>query len=214
MVRSGVQSPRRARAEGTARLVATARRAGVSHIVYSSIVGVDAIPWPYLRKKLAAEQHVPSGQVPWSIVRATQFFPPLDGFLTAAARLPIVPGPTDVPGRPVDPHDFAEELARQIAHGPSLRVESYAGPETLSFGELADQWLAVRGRRERAVRLPIPGTSALSGAALTHGYEVAYYVFAAVTAAAAVASALMLESSAPRGEAAPSADEVLDPEPA
>jgi EmrB/QacA subfamily drug resistance transporter len=59
-----------------------------------------------------------------------------------------------------------------------------------------------------------PGTSALSGAALTYGYEVAYYVCAAVTALAAVVTALMLESNAPRGEAAPSAEEVLGPEPA
>jgi EmrB/QacA subfamily drug resistance transporter len=52
-----------------------------------------------------------------------------------------------------------------------------------------------------------PGTSALSAAALTHGYEVAYYVFAAVTAVAAVVTALMLEP-------APSADDALEPEPA
>ena len=59
-----------------------------------------------------------------------------------------------------------------------------------------------------------PGTSALSGAALTHGYEVAYYVLAAVTALAAVVTVLMLESNAPRGEATPSAEEVFEPEPA
>jgi EmrB/QacA subfamily drug resistance transporter len=58
-----------------------------------------------------------------------------------------------------------------------------------------------------------PGMSALSQAALTHGYEVAYYVFAAVTALAAVVSALMLEP-APKAGPAPSAEEVLEPEPA
>ncbi len=39
-----------------------------------------------------------------------------------------------------------------------------------------------------------PGTDALSAAALTHGYELAFYVFAAVAAFAAVVTALMLES--------------------
>jgi uncharacterized protein YbjT (DUF2867 family) len=143
--------------EGTARLLSAAGRAGVSHVVYSSIVGVDAIPWPYFRKKLAAEHHMRDGSVPWSIVRATQFFPLVDRFLEAAARLPVLLGPTDVPGRPVDPRDVAERIARQIARGPSARVEDYAGPETLSFGELAGQWLAARGRRKRVVHLPIPG---------------------------------------------------------
>jgi uncharacterized protein YbjT (DUF2867 family) len=101
--------------EGTARLLSAAGRAGVSHVVYSSIVGVDAIPWPYFRKKLAAEHHVRDGSVPWSIVRATQFFPLVDRFLEAAARLPVLLAPTDVPGRPVDPRDVAERIARQIA---------------------------------------------------------------------------------------------------
>ena len=52
-----------------------------------------------------------------------------------------------------------------------------------------------------------PGTHALSGAALTHGYEVAFYVFAAVTAVAAVLSALMLESRPAEAQLAPEAPE-------
>jgi uncharacterized protein YbjT (DUF2867 family) len=145
--------------EGTARLLSAAGRAGVSHVVYSSIVGVDAIPWPYFRKKLAAEHQVRDGSIPWSIVRATQFFPLVDRFLEAAARLPVLLAPTDVPGRPVDPRDVAERIARQIARGPSARVEDYAGPETLSFGELADQWLAARGRRKPSCTFRSRGVS-------------------------------------------------------
>lgn len=105
--------------EGTSRLVDAAARAGVSHLIYSSIVGVDAIRWPYFRKKLAAEDRVRHAPVPWSIVRATQFFPLIDSFLAAAARLPILFVPTDVLGRPVDPRDVAERLAQQLARGPS-----------------------------------------------------------------------------------------------
>ena len=40
-------------------------------MIYTSIVGVDAIPWPYFRKKLAAEGRLRTGPVPWSILRAT-----------------------------------------------------------------------------------------------------------------------------------------------
>jgi MFS family permease len=40
-----------------------------------------------------------------------------------------------------------------------------------------------------------PGTSPASGAALTHGFEVAFWVLAAVAALAALASALLVESS-------------------
>src|ERR1051326_4773328 len=99
--------------EGTQRLVEAAAAASVAHIVYTSIVGVDAIPWPDFRKKLAAEERVRRGQVPWSIVRATQFYPLLDAMFSATARLPFVLGPTGVPGRPVDPRDGADHLDRK-----------------------------------------------------------------------------------------------------
>ena len=56
-----------------------------------------------------------------------------------------------------------------------------------------------------------PGTTALSKAALTHGYEVAYYAFAAVTAIAAVVTALLLESKASQAQPAPMADEAPEP---
>lgn len=143
--------------EGTSRLVDAAARAGVSHLVYSSIVGVDAIRWPYFRKKLAAEDRVRHGPVPWSIVRATQFYPLIDSFLAAAARLPILFVPADVLGRPVDPRDVAERLAQQLARGPSTRIENYAGPEILRFDAMADQWLAAREVCKRVRRVPIPG---------------------------------------------------------
>jgi EmrB/QacA subfamily drug resistance transporter len=46
------------------------------------------------------------------------------------------------------------------------------------------------------------GTNALSAAALTHGYQVAFYVFAAVTALAAIVAALVLESKPVEAELA------------
>jgi EmrB/QacA subfamily drug resistance transporter len=57
-----------------------------------------------------------------------------------------------------------------------------------------------------------PGASALSGAALTHGYAVAYYVFAAATALAAVVMALMLESTTTSQDPATHAEDALEPE--
>ena len=56
-----------------------------------------------------------------------------------------------------------------------------------------------------------PGTRPLSGAALTHGYEVAFYVFPAVTAFAAILSALMLESKPARAQLTPAAEEAPEP---
>jgi len=45
-----------------------------------------------------------------------------------------------------------------------------------------------------------PGSSATSGAALTHGFEIAFYVLAALAALGAVVAALMVEPTPPAGE--------------
>jgi hypothetical protein len=42
-----------------------------------------------------------------------------------------------------------------------------------------------------------PGASTLSGPALTHGFEIAFYALAAVAAAGAVLALLMIESQPP-----------------
>ncbi|MET0624801.1 MAG: NAD(P)H-binding protein, partial [Pyrinomonadaceae bacterium] len=91
--------PRRAEAvdvEGTRRLCEAARAAGVSHLVYISIVGVDEIPFGYYRRKLAAEAVIESAGVPHSILRATQFHTLVDFLLSQAARVPLLmPLPVD-----------------------------------------------------------------------------------------------------------------------
>jgi uncharacterized protein YbjT (DUF2867 family) len=143
--------------EGTGRLASAARDAGVRHLVYSSIVGVDRIPWPYFRRKLAAEHCVQGGDVPWSILRATQFHTLVDAALTAVGRLPVLLGPADMPGQPVDPRDVAERLVTMLEDGPSHTVTDFGGPETLTFAELADQWLDTRRLRRRIVQVPVPG---------------------------------------------------------
>src|SRR5215210_2773888 len=61
--------------EGTRRLLEAAARAGVSHLVYISIVGIDlAESYPYYRVKLDAERVVEGSPLPYTILRATQFY--------------------------------------------------------------------------------------------------------------------------------------------
>jgi EmrB/QacA subfamily drug resistance transporter len=52
-----------------------------------------------------------------------------------------------------------------------------------------------------------PGTDMLSAAALTHGYDLAFYVFAGVAALAAVVTALMLESKPADAQLMPGAED-------
>jgi uncharacterized protein YbjT (DUF2867 family) len=56
-------------------LIEAEREAGVQHHVTLSIIGVDQVPdYGYYRAKVAQEEAVRSGGVPYSIVRAAQFF--------------------------------------------------------------------------------------------------------------------------------------------
>src|SRR3989441_10185804 len=75
---------------GTRRLLELARDANIGHVVYISIVGIDGVPYPYYRTKVAAETVVREDMVPWSILRATQFHSFMELLLRAFARLPGV----------------------------------------------------------------------------------------------------------------------------
>src|SRR5438445_2033117 len=73
---------------GTRRLLAMAREAGVRHVVYISIVGMDGVAYPYYKSKLAAEAVMRENIVPWTMLRATQFNTLIDVFLEGMSRLP------------------------------------------------------------------------------------------------------------------------------
>lgn len=142
---------------GTRRLVVAAGRAGVRHIVYISIVGVDRVPIPYYRHKLAAEQVIAAGPVPWSVLRATQFPQFLDDMLTASARLGPVIGDRSVLAQPVDPGEVAARLAARVSAGPLGGIEEYGGPQVLRFDEAVRAWREARGSRRPLLPVRTPG---------------------------------------------------------
>ena len=147
--------------DGTRRLAAAARAAGVQHFVYPSIVGVEEIPLRYYRRKLQAETIVQESGVPWTILRAAQFHELVDALISTAARVPlVVPLPTAFQGQPVAARDVAQQLRRCVEAGPAGRAADVCGPNVQTLGELARAWLAVRQVRKRVVRLPLPGRAA------------------------------------------------------
>ncbi|RZU72456.1 uncharacterized protein YbjT (DUF2867 family) [Micromonospora kangleipakensis] len=142
---------------GTRRLVVAAGAAGVRHLVHVSIVGIDRVPFGYYRHKLAAEEVVRAGEVPWSILRATQFPVFLDELLRAASRLGPTVGDRAVLAQPVDPGEVASRLAARLAAGPSRAVEDFGGPQVLRFDEAVCAWRAARQSRRPLLPIRIPG---------------------------------------------------------
>lgn len=122
--------------QGTRHVLAEAERAGVRHHVALSIVGADRIgDSGYMRAKVAQEQLIRGGSLPWTIVRATQFFEFLqmiaesgreaDGYRLSSAWL-----------QPIAAADVVAALF-EVAQGPALGQVDLAGPERLPLAEAA-----------------------------------------------------------------------------
>ena len=124
-------------AEATRNLVAAATASGGKpHVVYISIVGADRVTFGYVRAKLEAEQIVTDSGLPWTTLRATQFYDLILNGTQKLARLPMVPVPAGFPTQPVDAGEVAARLAELTLWEPAGRVPDMAGPQVLSFADL------------------------------------------------------------------------------
>jgi uncharacterized protein YbjT (DUF2867 family) len=142
---------------GTQKLLTAAAGAGVQHVVYTSIVGADLVPWGYFGTKVRAETIIRDSPVPWSILRSTQFHDFVDQAIAKMSRLPLMISDRGVVGQPIDVRDVANRLTCRLAEGPSTEVEECGGPETLGFDQVIRQWQEVRGVHKPILHTRIPG---------------------------------------------------------
>jgi len=138
----------------TRNLLAAARRAGVQHLIFMSIVGVDRIDYFYYRDKVASEHAIAASGIPYTILRATQFH----SFVGAlfAVRLPVLLAP-DLPVQTIATEDVARRLTELVEAGPSGRVPDIGGPEIRAVPDLAREWNEAHGTRKPIWRLRLPG---------------------------------------------------------
>lgn len=156
-------SPRKTRqidVEGTERLLQAAR-AGVSHVVFISIVGVDQNPYfPYYRMKLEVERIVERSPIPWTILRATQFHEFVLRLIRLSERLPVMMMPKGFLLQPIDVGEVADRLVELALEAPAGRVPDVGGPEVRTATDLADVYLKTIRRQRRILELPLPGKTA------------------------------------------------------
>ncbi|MFD7661148.1 SDR family oxidoreductase [Streptomyces sp. NPDC059788] len=120
----------------TRNLLAAEAAAGVSHHLALSIVGIDGLPGNgYFRAKAAQERLITQGAVPYSIVRATQFYEFVRGIADAATEGDLVRVPP-VLFQPMAAEDVAEAVAGAAGAAPLKGVVEVAGPERFRFDEL------------------------------------------------------------------------------
>jgi uncharacterized protein YbjT (DUF2867 family) len=139
----------------TTNLLRAGGSAGVRHHVVLSIVGVDRVKFGYYEGKLRQEELALSGEVPATVLRATQFheFP--------GQVLDRVPGPVAVVPRqlirPVAAAEVASELVSIAVGAPQGLAAEFAGPEEHQLVDLARRIVSKRGRRRPVIGVRMPG---------------------------------------------------------
>lgn len=115
----------------TGNLLAAERAAGVAHHLALSVVGADRLPdSPYLSAKVVQEELIAAGGVPFTVLRATQFYE----FAAGIAAGSTVDGVVTLPPalvQPVAADDVAAELAELATGEPVNGVVELGGPESL-----------------------------------------------------------------------------------
>lgn len=143
--------------DGTRNLLRAAESAGVSRLIYTSIIGCDQIPWAYFQIKLATEQLVHASPINTTVVRLAQFHEFLDQAFTGMSRLGALISDRNVVAQPVDTDDIAPELLRVLLEEPSVERIEFAGPERLGLDQALTEWTEATNRRRRILHLRIPG---------------------------------------------------------
>jgi uncharacterized protein YbjT (DUF2867 family) len=150
-------------------LVRAASAARVRHIVYISVVGADRIPmagavdravFGYFGSKFAAEHAIADSGIPWTTLRATQFF---DLTLMTAhqmAKLPLIPVPAGFRFQPVDAGEVAARLVDLALGAPAGLVPAIGGPRAYDMAELVRGYLRAAGKHRPIIRVPLPGKAA------------------------------------------------------
>jgi uncharacterized protein YbjT (DUF2867 family) len=143
--------------EATRNLVRAARRAGVTHVVYISVIGADRVPLGYFRAKRDAEKAVAESGIAFSTLRAAQFHDLVLDVVAKMARLPVVPVPGGLRFQPVDSREVAARLVELMLDAPAGAIPDLAGPAVHPMRDLVVGYLHARGKHRPVVPVRMPG---------------------------------------------------------
>ena len=126
-------------------LLAAEAAAGVGHHVALSVVGTDRLlASGYFRAKMAQENLIKASPIPYTIIRATQFFEFVGGIAQAATGGQTVRLPP-VLMQPIVSDDVAAVMADAALAEPLNGTVELAGPEPIRQDELVRRFLTATG---------------------------------------------------------------------
>ncbi len=125
--------------------------AGVEHHVALSVVGTERLlASGYFRAKMAQEQLIKASQIPYTIVRATQFFEFAGGIAKNATEGASVRLPSALM-QPIAADDVAALLADVAVSEPKNGMLEIAGPEQIRQDELIRRFLNATGDARKVI---------------------------------------------------------------
>jgi uncharacterized protein YbjT (DUF2867 family) len=125
--------------------------AGVNHHVALSVVNADRLPDSgYMRAKVAQEQLIKDSKIPYSILRATQFFEFLSGIAQSSSdEQTIRLSPALV--QPIASDDVAAALTDITIGAPVNGIVEVAGPEKFRLDQLVQRFLSANNDTRKVV---------------------------------------------------------------
>ncbi len=139
----------------TRHLLEVEERHGIKHHVLLSIVGIDRVGFGYYQAKLAQEDLVRHGPVPWTILRATQFHEFATQML-GEGRVAVIPW---MLSQPVAAQDVADELVRLATSPATGMAPELAGPQEERIPDMVRRLASARDRRPLVIAVPLPGST-------------------------------------------------------
>jgi uncharacterized protein YbjT (DUF2867 family) len=135
-------------------LLAAEAAAGVAHHVALSVVGTDRLlASGYFRAKMAQEKLIKASPIPYTIVRATQFYELVGGIAQFATEGQTVRLPP-VLMQPIAADDVAAVMADVALAEPLNGTSELAGPERIRQDDLVRQFLKATGDARMVIADP------------------------------------------------------------
>ena len=135
-------------------LLAAEAAAGVGHHVALSVVGTDRLlASGYFRAKMAQEKLIKASPIPYTIVRATQFFEFVRGIAQSATEGQTVRLPPALM-QPIAADDVAAVVADVALAEPLNGTFELAGPERIRQDDLVRQLLTATGDARTVITDP------------------------------------------------------------
>jgi NADH dehydrogenase len=190
----------------TYRLVHAAERAGVERFVFFSAMGASLhAPMRFFRAKALAEDAVQDSSVPSTVFAPSIVYSPHDYWVGLMERLTLLPAvPITGSGRAAYQPIWAEDVVDCVVaalgrDGDAAERYELAGPETLTYDDVARVVLRSLGRRRRLLHVPLPlvrttlkGVQAVMGAASPATWDEVELMEAPMTSATGIADAQAL----------------------